>query len=566
MQPQTAAQPSPSLVDFDRLEARRISASTAYKASTYVPLDDSWIYPSFDRLAAMGYLPTSTAVLRPWTRLECARLLAEAHDTVDLSDSVAATLLAALDVEFRDETAVIDGGHNASARSDEAYARIVAIGGTPIRDGFHFASTIVDDFGRPFGQGANSYSGLAAHAQWGPLAIYGRAEYQYASAMPPYSTSTQQYLNAFDVAPYGWNLRFGTTSRLRPVEAYASVAFGSWQLSFGQQSLWWGPDRSTSLILSNNAEALPMFRIARSKPMILPSIFRKAGPTHLEAFFARQGGIHYIGLGTFVNGGSIYTTYGSSTKALNPPPYLWGLAFTIKPSEYLEMGFSHTVIFAGYGRPLTLSTFFHTFSVNGNGQELDPGKRVTEFNFAYHPPLLRKSLVLYTSAMAWDDPVQGKFVGRYAFSPGIYVPRLPKAPKLDLRLEAAYTDLPKLPIQGYFYNNLRYPQGYTNYGQLLGSWVGPQGIGGEASSTWWFSPKTHATINFRKMVSDTGYFQGGHRSDTGVKFAWTPTATMELSGGLQFGSWNFPVVAPATKSDVTTTIQLRVFPQPHRRD
>jgi hypothetical protein len=41
---------------------------------------------------------------------------------------------------------------------------------------------------------------------------------------------------------------------------------------------------------------------------------------------------------------------------------------------------------------------------------------------------------------------------------------------------------------------------------------------------------------------------------------------MEISGGLQLGNWNFPVVAPSSKADVTTTIQLRVFPQPHRKD
>jgi len=251
---------------------------------------------------------------------------------------------------------------------------------------------------------------------------------------------------------------------------------------------------------------------------------------------------------------------------LNPPPYLWGFAFTVKPTPSLEMGFAHTVIFAGYGRPLTFGTFFHTFSTDGNGQAVDPGKRVTEWNFAYHPPLLRRKLAIYTEAMAWDNPIQGKFVARYAFSPGVYLPRLPKLSKLDLRLEGVYTDLPKLLYQGYFYHNARYMQGYTNYGQLLGSWVGPEGIGGEGSTTYWFSPRTKLSLNYRKVVTDTGYMEGGHRSDLSTHFTWTPKSSLEVSGMIQYGRWNFVAVSPQSKSDVTSTIQVRLFPHIHGDD
>ncbi len=157
-------------VNYDKLEARQASPGTAYKASSYVPVEDSWIYPAFDRLAALGYIPSSSAILRPWTRLECARLLAEAHVTIDAPDDVAVPLLAALDAEFHQETDVIDGARNTSAEGESAYSRITGIAGTPLRDGFHFASSIVNDFGRPFGQGINAYDGISGRAQFGPLA------------------------------------------------------------------------------------------------------------------------------------------------------------------------------------------------------------------------------------------------------------------------------------------------------------------------------------------------------------------------------------------------------------
>ncbi len=78
-----------------------------YKASTYIPLD-SWIYPVFERLAGLGYMPRSTMMITPWTRLEGARLVAEAHDqNFEMDDDVGAFLLAALDKEFAEETRII---------------------------------------------------------------------------------------------------------------------------------------------------------------------------------------------------------------------------------------------------------------------------------------------------------------------------------------------------------------------------------------------------------------------------------------------------------------------------
>jgi hypothetical protein len=46
--------------------------------STFVPLD-SWVYAVFDRLAALQYVNTAILGLRPWTRIECARLTEEAE-------------------------------------------------------------------------------------------------------------------------------------------------------------------------------------------------------------------------------------------------------------------------------------------------------------------------------------------------------------------------------------------------------------------------------------------------------------------------------------------------------
>jgi hypothetical protein len=542
---------------FDQGENREESLRTVNQASSFVPLD-SWIYPPLDRLAALGFMPSSTAIVRPLTRLECARLLAVAHIHAQDADETTAQMLAALDTEFLHETAIIDGDRNRGAAIDRTYARLTQISGVPLRDGFHFGETLANDYGRPYGQGANAVTGFSGHAEYGLLAIYADAEYQYASAIPQYNQAAQQTLAAYDPGvvqlPYGWNLRFGTTNRLRPLELYAAAKWQNWQLSFGQEAVWWGPDRSTSLILSNNAAPMPMLRLTRVKPISVPLL----GPMHFDAFMAREGGIHYVGLG------ENFTLYGSPNRPLVPPPYLWAAAATFKPTRNFEFGAAHTTIFAGYGRPLTFRTFLHSFSLTGNLQPVDPGKRVTEFNFSYRIRFFNKSVSLYSEAMAWDDPFQGKFVARYAMDPGIYLPEVPKIKNLDLRLEGAYTDLPKLLDQGYFYANAHYPQGYTNYGQILGSWVGRQGIGGQASSTYWFSPRKTATLTYRKMVSDQSLLRGGSMGDLSASVQWTVHSNVELTASGQFERWGFPLLAAGPKTNFTSSFGVRFFPESHQ--
>jgi len=84
--------------------------------SSYVPLD-SWVYPLFERIAAMGYIQTAYLGLRPWTRMQCARFLEEANESLryrlgnaaddlttrDSGSDQAVKLLAELDSEFAEE-------------------------------------------------------------------------------------------------------------------------------------------------------------------------------------------------------------------------------------------------------------------------------------------------------------------------------------------------------------------------------------------------------------------------------------------------------------------------------
>jgi hypothetical protein len=534
---------------FERSEDSESERATAEMGSAYVPLD-SWMYDAFDRLTAMGFLETSTLSLRPWTRLECARLLREAHDRSQEEDRLAAPLLAALDDELSHESGLAEGDRNSAASVESVYTRFVGIAGTPLRDSFHFGQTLVDDNGRTYGRGANVVAGFSSHAETGPLALYVRGEYQYASSIPAYSSDVQQALALSDGLPVGSAPTFGTTNRVRPIEAYVSLNLSNWQLSFGQQSLWWGPERSNALLISNNAEAMPMLRLSRVSPLEVPLL----GAVRAEAFLSRDGGARFLRLGPD------FVLTGDANHSLNDQPYIWGANMSFKPTENFEFGMGLTSMIAGLGRPLNLRTFLHSFSSRGNNQPVDPGDRRTEFNFSYRIPKLRNWLTLYADGLSEDEPLPLLYPRRSAMSPGVYLSRIPGAQKLDLRVEGVYTNLPGLRLPAYYYENEHYADGYRNYGQIIGSWIGRQGSGGTASSTYWFSARNKATVSYRTMNVDKSFLLGGHIADLSGSVTWMIRPRVEFTISCQYESWKFPLLASSPRSDVATTFGIRVFP------
>src|SRR6267143_7013634 len=115
--------------------------------STFVPLE-SWEYAAFERLAGLGYVNTGIMGLKPWTRMECARLTEEAGDELPQGETLneeAARLQARLAQEFEYEIGLLDGGRNFTANLESVYARAVSISGSPLTDSYHFGQTVAYD-------------------------------------------------------------------------------------------------------------------------------------------------------------------------------------------------------------------------------------------------------------------------------------------------------------------------------------------------------------------------------------------------------------------------------------
>ncbi|HZQ93161.1 MAG TPA: capsule assembly Wzi family protein, partial [Terriglobales bacterium] len=531
-------------------------------ASPYVPLD-SWVYDAFDRLAAMGHLRTAFAGLKPWTRMECARLAAEAGDQLGPDDDGGAVqaraLQHALADEFAPEVARLAGGDNFGAQVDSVYVRFTGISGTPLRDSYHFGQTIVNDYGRPYGEGFNSVTGFSSHAVAGPLAIYLSGEYQYSPGPKPYSDAVKNAIGAFHAddtfSPLGISQPGGPANRFETLDAYAVLNVRGYQLSFGKQSGWWSPDHSGSFLLSTNAEPMYMLRLNRTTPARLPWIFSALGPMRTEFFLARQSGVH--------RGNSETGVIISPDASFDPQPFIHGQKISFKPTPNFEFSISRTTLMGGPKFPFTTRRFINSlFSTANSFGPDDPGDRRSAVDFTWRVPKLRKWLVFYNDAFAEDEISPIAYPRRSAMNPGIYMPQIPKLPKLDFRAEGVFTDLPAgLLAPGFSYKSARYPDGYTNAGQLLGHWVGRQGSGMQFWSTYWLAPRNKVQIGYRQQWVDKDFLQGGSLQDFSARGEFMLRPDLGLTTNVQYENWKFPLLAPGKQSNFSTSVQFTWFPK-----
>jgi Capsule assembly protein Wzi/PAP2 superfamily len=544
------------------------TSSPGNQGSPYVPID-SWIYPALDRLAGLGLIDSGFADLRPWTRRECTRLLAEAEEKSgdeENENTEAAKLVASLEREFRFELESADGGDNTQFRLESAYQRTEYISGTTLNDGYHFAQTQINDFGRPYGKGWNTVTGFSTYSTSGRWSAYVRGEWQTAPALPALPLTARETIQHVDQLPQLQlppDTGVSSVNQFRLLDAYVGLTASNWELSFGKQSLWWGPGVGGAMVFTDNAEPINMFRINRVSPFQLPSIFRLLGPMRVEVFVGQLDGHH------FINGPS--SLIGSWSQTVEPQPFIHGQKLTLRPTRNLEFGISRTTIFAGPGIPFTTNKFLRSLFNVGHytgpaSSNAYPGDRLSGLDFTYRIPKLRNWLTMYGDGYANDQIIfqPTGYPERAVWLAGIYLSKFPGLPKLDFRAEGGYTILPLggFYSQGYYYTNGHYLSGYTNNGNILGSWIGRGGQGEQVWSNYWFTPRTRIQLNFRHQKVGQQFIPGGGTlTDVGARGDYWMRSNLSLSASVQYERWLLPVIQPNAQKNVSATVEIQFQPQ-----
>jgi hypothetical protein len=532
-------------------------------SSTYIPLD-SWIYPAVMRLYGMGFVDTVFLGMRPWTRLSVAHMLEQSSDRITGStNDEAIDIFTALERDLQPDMRIPLDQKFGRVGLDSVYQGVMGIAGTPLRDSFHLGQTDINDFGRPYAGGFNSYSGFSARGHYGMFSIYFRGEFQHAPSWEGYSLPLSETLAAIDdfdtfttVPLYG-----NTTIPLGPVssvnnltvlEGYVSAHVLGNEVSFGKMDNWYGPGVGGGMAWSNNAENMWAFRINRVEPLYIPYISRIAGLIRYDFFVG-------------------------PLKGHNDPVSPWAHAekISVKPTPNFEFGFQRTVIWGGKGHePITLGTFwrsFYSISDTNGGEKFsprDPGARFSAVDFSWRLPYLRKWLTFYCDSEVHDDVFPITAPRHAALRPGLYLSHFPGAPKLDLRAEAVSTDPDTgLSVGGQdMYIEVVQRNGYTSNGLLMGDWIGRENKGGQAWLTYHLSPREWLQLSYRRDKAAKDFIPGG-TTQTDFRFDVVKRLTpdVELKANVQYEQWLIPLYKSGRQSDTSTGFQLTWYPRIDRR-
>jgi hypothetical protein len=96
----------------------------------------------------------------------------------------------------------------------------------------------------------------------------------------------------------------------------------------------------------------------------------------------------------------------------------------------------------------------------------------------------------------------------------------------------------------------------------MGSWMGRQGQGAQARTTYWFNPRNKLQFEFRhQKVSQQLMADGGNLADASIRGEFCPHTKFSVSAEVQYERWLFPVIQPNASRDVTASVGLVLEPQ-----
>jgi len=395
-------------------------------SGTSVNVDvDSWVYPAIERLASFGLIESGLINTRPLTRTELARLTGEAMGLIaerkpgDEVDGLTLYLLKRLKKEFRDELSNL-------GMIDDVKVKTVIKPIDEMKIGYHFLDgnyTIYNNDGIRYGDNHNASLQISGHSDlFDTISLYYQPIFEYNQSLD-------------DEEKTGIDLKKG----------YAKLNLGNIEFEIGRDSMWWGPGYHGSLLMTNNAEPFDMVKVSNPRPILLPWIFRYLGPFKAAWFITKLEKDRPI-----------------------PEPYLTGLRLNFKPIPILELGVSRVVVMGGKGRPGLKGNDILKIITGGNIETSseDTSNQIASLDFNLRLGFLRNTEIY--GEWGGEDEASG-LPTKNGYLAGIYIPRMTRDGKVDLRIEYANNHVSGAP--DVWYNHSVYGT-YTYEGSIIGHHMG----------------------------------------------------------------------------------------------
>jgi hypothetical protein len=557
--------------------------------SPYVPVD-SWVYPAVLRLYGLGFIDNIFLGMRPYTRASLSNMLDQVGARIQDADPGPETDQAEEIYEALSHELIFDMqgpclSHQGHTRVESVYTLARGISGTPLRDSFHLGSSVINDYGRPFANGFNNYTGASGFASAGRFLIYARGEFDGAPSATGYSTALASELSVqvdniplnpvtglpFKVSTTPWGF-IPSTANGHLLEAYASAHLLNHEICFGKTDDWLGPGLGAGMAYSNNADYPYNFRVNRIEPLHIPGLSRLTGPFRYEFILGPLRGHNLVPyIPPAVNPPA---QHANVTMPGDPWMHLEKIAF--RPTENVEFGFERTVVWGGQGHgPITLHTFLKSFfsfyspsAAVKDGRD-DPGARFGAFDASWRLPYLRKWLTFYVDSDAHDEVSPADAPRRSAYRPGLYLSHVPGVPRLDVRVEGVNTDSSTNDSQGgrfQYYEGVQ-KQAYTNRGQLFGDWIGREDKGGQGWITYHLSGNEWIQVSVRNQKASKDFITthstqyGTTLNDISFQAVKRIGNDLEINGSFTYEQYLAPIYLTNRQTVTTTNIQLTWYPK-----
>ena len=407
--------------------------------SRFVPLDN-WTYSAIEKLATTGFMDPTPLSTKPLTRLQVAKMVAQAIERIQ-KDKIKFSafddtkgleqLLDGLMEEYREELVIL-GVSVAMVDSPTPKKRF-----TLRFEEVEFQSrTSSLEKNRVFlienSEGWDIHHGLNIR---GDMTVSGQWLDWWSIVLTPTFRFSQEDTN------------------LLIEQLYAETEWKNLRFSAGRQSFWWGPGYHGSLILSNNSFPLDALRISSIDAYRFPWFFKKLGKWQTDFFLARLG----------------------AEQTIKRPKFS-GLRQEWTPRRWLNIGFSHVVIFGGEGaRGFDGVQLLRSYLESETGNIDEPENHIAGIDWRLTLPRvdrwikISRGVELY-GEFGFDDVSLDLNLltlnTAHSDLMGIYLPDLFRINDLDLRVEYAVIDAG-------MYEHFFYLTGYRHKGEFIGHHLGP---------------------------------------------------------------------------------------------
>jgi hypothetical protein len=191
-------------------------------------------------------------------------------------------------------------------------------------------------------------------------------------------------------------------------------------LQIGKIATWYGPGRLGALVFTNNAQSYPGIRLHNPVPIAVPGLFSFLGNAQYDLFLARLESARPI-----------------------PDPLLFGMRLAARPSRFLELGLSRSMIYGGEGHDGGIAAWWDAFRGENTN---DPGEKglvnqIAGFDVTLTLPFPSQPVQAYLE-MAGEDQAHllGTFLpfpSKFGYVTGVFLPALFGGAAHDLRVEWA---------------------------------------------------------------------------------------------------------------------------------